>query len=399
MALEHKHQQRSEDEEHPQPSVLTILTEIIVEILCRLPVESVLRCKSVCKSWYSLISDPHFVKSHLAISTTNINRHRLIYSTRTCDMSRYSQNVTCQPVIKIKACNHHDLLYDNSIKGLLELDYPLSVLPNYVDIVGSCNGLLCMDAEGDVRFIWNPSTRKANRLPPSGYIHARPDWHVRLGFGYQESTGDYKVVELSFNNKDKRETFVKIYSSKSGNWKNIGVCPHRYLFYDGFGKFCNGALHWVASKDDGSSSYSWLIVSLDLAKETYGEVLQPVYDAGDKELALGSLKEWLCVFCDYRGIRADVWVMKVYGVKDSWTKLVSVPYSTDPQMERFLMPLCISSDGQCLLKSAGEIYIVYDSKNSSYSEIQSLELFGCREACTLVESLVSPMPAVDLGDI
>ncbi|XP_076948104.1 F-box/kelch-repeat protein At3g23880-like [Bidens hawaiensis] len=398
MALEHKHQ-RSEDEEDPQPSVLTILTEIIVEILLRLPVESVLRCKSVCKSWYSLISDPHFVKSHLATSATNINSHRLIYSTRSCDMSRYSQNVTCQPILKIKACNLHNLLYDNSIKSLLELDYPLRVLPNYVYIVGSCNGLLCMmDAEMGVRFIWNPSTRKANQLPPSGYINTRPDWHVRLGFGYQESTGDYKVVELSFNNKDKRETFVKIYSLKSGNWKNIGVCPHRYSFYDGFGKFCNGALHWVASKDDGSSSYSWLIVSLDLAKETYGEVLQPVYEEGDKDLALGSLKEWLCVLCDYRGIRADVWVMKVYGVKDSWTKLVSIPYSTDPWMEPFLMPLCISSDGKCLLKFEFGIIIVYDYKNSSYSEIQGLE-FGVREACTLVESLVSPMPAVDLGDI
>ncbi|WOG85479.1 hypothetical protein DCAR_0104668 [Daucus carota subsp. sativus] len=34
------------------------------EILSRLPIESVSRFKSVCKSWLSLFSDPHFVKQH-----------------------------------------------------------------------------------------------------------------------------------------------------------------------------------------------------------------------------------------------------------------------------------------------------------------------------------------------
>ena len=35
------------------------------EILLRLDAEDLLRCKSVCKSWYSFISSPYFVKAHL----------------------------------------------------------------------------------------------------------------------------------------------------------------------------------------------------------------------------------------------------------------------------------------------------------------------------------------------
>nr|GFA55910.1 F-box associated interaction domain-containing protein [Tanacetum cinerariifolium] len=53
------------------------------------------------------------------------------------------------------------------------------------------------------------------------------------------------------------------------------------------------------------------IVSLDLANETYGEVLQPVYyGKGAMGLHLRVLGEWLCVLSDYCGNHTDVWVMK-----------------------------------------------------------------------------------------
>ncbi|XP_076891823.1 F-box/kelch-repeat protein At3g23880-like [Bidens hawaiensis] len=393
MALEHKHQ-RSEVEEDPQSSVLMLFTEIIVQILLKLPVDSLLRCKSVCKSWYSLISDPHFVKSHLAISTTNINRHRLIYSTNS---KGYSRSIRTPKIIKFKTCSLRDVMYGNSINAL-ELDYPSEHPFRNVWVGGSCNGLLCMNVGNGVLFIWNPSTRNSYRLPPSGCDKMQIGYVV-YGFGYQQSTDDYKVVELSCYETDsiKHETLFKIYSLKSGNWKKVGVYPHRYSFF-GSGNYCNGVLHWAAMKDFASSSYTWFILSLDLATETFGEVLQPVYDEGDKELALGSLKEWLCVLCNYRGIRTDVWVMKVYGVADSWTKLVSIPCLTDPGRDRLFMPLCISNDdGKFLLKFGWTKLIVYDSKNNSFSEIQNSD--RCLEACTFVESLVSPMPTAGLGDI
>ncbi|KAI3823016.1 hypothetical protein L1987_10619 [Smallanthus sonchifolius] len=353
--------------------VPSLLQEIIVEILSRLPVESLLRCRSVCKLWYSLISDPHFVKSHLNLSTCNTlyAHHRLIFST--------------VPKINLKSCSLYDVMYDNSVNAL-ELDYPLKHPRKSVWMVGSCNGLLCIAIEEDTLFIWNPSTRKSNRLPYCGR-KAQPGCYVLYGFGYEECTDDYRVVEIScvFKEGAKYDTVVRIYSLKNGNWKKIGAFPHG-IPLDDSGKFSNGALHWAASKDFGSS-YSWMIVSLDLAKETYGEILQPVYAEGDKDLTLGALGECLCVLCNYRGIRAELWVMKVYGVKDSWTKLVSIPYLTDPGRDQFSVPFCISNDGKLLLQFGSKL-IVYDSKNSSSSEIQNFD--ECLEACTFVESLVSP---------
>ncbi|XP_076948076.1 F-box/kelch-repeat protein At3g23880-like [Bidens hawaiensis] len=335
-------------EDEDPPSVVTFPTEIIVEFLLRLPVKSVLRCKSVCKSWYSLISDPQFVKSHLAMSTTNnyYRQHRLVFSTERNIINVDNSSIfSTNQGTRIESCNLDDVMHDNCVNNALELDYPFKHLSKRVSIVGSCNGLICIDVDKDVLYIWNPSTRKSYRLPPTGTYRTHPGFYVLHGFGYIASTDDYKVVELSNCFWNQRKTFVKIYSLKGGNWKNAFL--HGFQFHVDYGKLCNGALHWAASR---SSSYPWTIVSFDLGNETCGEVLQPVYDAGRKDLRLGSLKEWLCVLCSYRGISADVWVMKDYGVKDSWTKLVFIPYFSHPLMDQRLMPLCISNNGKLLLQ-------------------------------------------------
>ncbi|XP_076891847.1 F-box protein CPR1-like [Bidens hawaiensis] len=201
MALEHKHQRSEEEEEDPQSSVLMLFTEIAVEILLKLPVESLLRCKSVCKS---LISDPQFVNSHLAMSTRSNNQyahHRLAFSTM------WGRGTV------LKSCPLYDSLYDKSVNAL-KLDFPFKRACDSVWIEGSCNGLLFLAVEADL-FIWNPSTRKSIRLPPSGY-KKQPGYAV-YGFGYQQSNDDYKLVELSSEYDDKCDTtFVKIYSLKTG---------------------------------------------------------------------------------------------------------------------------------------------------------------------------------------
>ena len=66
---------------------IVITEDIVFEILLRVPVRSLLICKCVCKFWYSLISDQHFIKSHLKLSTIKshtdkspLTRNKLIIS-------------------------------------------------------------------------------------------------------------------------------------------------------------------------------------------------------------------------------------------------------------------------------------------------------------------------------
>ncbi|XP_076948101.1 F-box/kelch-repeat protein At3g23880-like [Bidens hawaiensis] len=357
------------------------LPEIIVQILLKLPVESLLRCKSVCKSWYSLISDPQFVKSHLAMPAGNLNRHQLVFTTG--------------PEI-MKRCNLSDVFFNLSI-NVSDIYYsPKHIRRINVRFVGSCNGLVCINDGGFGLSISNPSTRKFNILPNCEHQFRGRFWIFIYGFGYDASTDNYKVVKLSCNLKDTTncETFVRIYSLKDGSWKEFYGFPQGFRCY-GFGKFSNGALHWSARNESQLST----ILSLDLATETFREILLPPYDASDRDVKLGSLGEWLCGICIYPGIRADLWVMKDYGVKESWAKLVSIPYfrGAYPWMDLNSVPLCISNDGKYLLEFGWKKFIVYDSKNNSFSEVQNLDRYY--DTCTSVESLVSPMPATSVLEI
>nr|XP_043629743.1 F-box/kelch-repeat protein At3g23880-like [Erigeron canadensis] len=230
----------------------------------------------------------------------------------------------------------------------------------------------------DILFIWNPSTRISTTFV------APPSWRCKkvYGFAYDKATNDYKVVAVSINEKKS----VKIYSLKTGNWKHIGDFPQGYLL-NVSGVFLNGYLHWMATHRGATRlNYPCTIVSLNLANETYGEVSQPVYDEDDKVLTLGALGEWLCVFCNYRLVtRADISVMKVYGVQDSWTKLVSVSYPFNFDSPHYLS-FFISNDGTILLQSRWDLVVCYSNHGSS-SKIKYFD--RCDYATTFVESLVS----------
>ncbi|GJX10558.1 hypothetical protein Tco_0200417 [Tanacetum coccineum] len=90
-------------------------------------------------------------------------------------------------------------------------------------------------------------------------------------FRDDESTDDYKIVELAKIYLQTHPYYIikgRIYSLKTGKWKNL------------------------VARDESSTQR---IVSLDLAKEAYGEVLQYEHDEDvTKLITLGVLGECLC---------------------------------------------------------------------------------------------------------
>ncbi|XVF64998.1 hypothetical protein PTKIN_Ptkin09bG0211500 [Pterospermum kingtungense] len=169
------------------------------------------------------------------------------------------------------------------------------------------------------------------------------DSEIVYGFGFDASQDDYKVVrvfcyqskfEADLDFADCYESIVQVCSLRTSCWKRIQDFPFGFPCFDS-GKYVDGCLNWPVLKGRPGSS-SWIIVSLDLARDTYKEVLQPSYGDGGDEKTLGMLDICLSVLCNYGRLYADFWVMREYGKRESWTKLVTVPYIQDPVPEYVL---------------------------------------------------------------
>ncbi|KAM3222769.1 hypothetical protein P3L10_022039 [Capsicum annuum] len=156
------------------PTNLYWPTEIVTEILSRLPVKSLLRFKSVLKSWSSLICNPEFTKYHLSLSANN-NKDYTNHSV----MWRVSQ-----PEFNLKEC---------TIMEETNLDYHMKNFGTSCVIEDSVNGLICLVNEAKELFLWNPALREYKKFPDFR-TKLKDDGHCTYGFEYDDIHDDYKVV-------------------------------------------------------------------------------------------------------------------------------------------------------------------------------------------------------------
>ncbi|XP_059304733.1 F-box/kelch-repeat protein At3g23880-like [Lycium ferocissimum] len=363
--------------------------ELITEILLNLPVKSLLKFRCVSKSWLSLISSPKFIKTHLSICANNkaCTHHRLILS-------------LVQPVYKrsliydLMDCSLSTLLYDSVTKAF-DLDYPMKDPQKSFEVVGSVNGLICFTIEQQDLFLWNPSIRKIKKLPD--FIpKLNFGYSIMHGFGYDEVHDDYKVVAVSgassYDISHQVEVEVKIYSVNSDSWRSIHDFNTGWKFIR-WGMFVNGKLHWAGTTSEKFDSYNgWDIQSIDLADGKLGKVDKPCYGEGDfdLEMCLGVLGSDLSVFCSYQRTQTDVWVMKEYGIKESWTKMCIIKYPNDIVGSLLYAPFCMSSEGEILLE-VGSTFIIYNPKDDSirYPKVTNCDSFYWKN--TYIESLVWPI--------
>lgn len=348
--------------------------EIIQDILLRLPVKSLLKSRCVSKSWLSLISSPQFVKTHLKLSAENADyaNHRIIFT-------------FTNPCFNLKQCSVSSLMFKPRTVTS-NIDYPNKSPYKAVWVVGSCNGIICVAIDEKDIFLWNPSTRKSKELPPVG-VEMKQGFYYMWGFGFSESDDDYKVVGVfcAYGNGCVLESMVMIYSLRTDSWKRIEDFSCGIPF-DDTGRFASGKLHFAATSTVEFNS-RWNIVSLDLKSEAYGTVEQPDYGESCSSSSLGLLGGCLSVLCDYQNTRADVWVMKEYGVKESWTRVASIPYFNDHERFLYSNPLLIMPNGEILLVFRTRL-VVYNPKDNCFRRPRISNFHSSLEVDIYFESLV-----------
>ncbi|KAL3506367.1 hypothetical protein ACH5RR_031749 [Cinchona calisaya] len=354
--------------------------EIIIEILSRLPVRSLVKFRCVSKSWSSIISSPSFIKTHLKISSNSRK-----YANKSLVFGH-----TNSPS-KLYTCYLYSILSENSTANTMEIDPPLRMQGHQLSFVGCCNGLVCILNSRDILVLWNPSTRKSKQLPysPNHGNHG----YFAYGFGYDESHDDYKVVEIcnicyqpfSF------ETPVNVYSLVTNSWRRIQdylgpfVSPRSCVFM-------NNALHWPVARSN-HDKVTRSILSFNMAEETYQQI--PVFKLENRYFgwSIGILEECL-VTCEYCEFWTEVWALKEYGVKESWTKLFTIPLS----FEDTILPLLVIENSGIVVK-CGLGIMLYNSqdKSAKHWELPALGNSLKTAAATYIESLVSPDTEDELG--
>ncbi|GMI96160.1 hypothetical protein like AT3G23880 [Hibiscus trionum] len=329
--------------------------EIVVEILSYLPVKSLLRFTCVSKSWKTLKSDPCFIKKHLK-TDPKFSKKRLLIS---------SGSVQIQGIV---SCSLNAIFDDPIVTATTFED-----LPQW--FVGSCNGLVCIAIGRDAVILVNPTLGVSKMLPDFGFKKSWNSYcYTVFGFGFDASVDDYKVVRIRcypirpFEDGYNYESIFEVYSLRTNCWRMILEFPFRIPFRTA-AKHVNGSLNWPLFNQPG-----WFldtIISLDLAEETCKEVPQPCYGDRASKRSLGVLDGCLCVLCHYGRSYTDVWVMKEYGKRESWTKLVTITYMgvsmyPNKYYECFVAPLFVSRSGEILLQFGMELFI-YNPKQKEFS--------------------------------
>ena len=365
---------------------------IVEIILLRLPVKFLIRCKSVCKAWQSLISDPYFIKTHLKLPETQARSRFCIID----EIRRHGINTNNSTAIVrgafTKDCDAFSSDDVVTAGESMDLDY-ISDYKNFnfaycIRLFSSCDGLLCIvDASGKI-VIWNPSTRQHHQLPPNPNPHLL-EFLTCCGFGYDSSSDDYKVIVVYTFRYINEETLVDVFSLKSNKWKNIEEIHHTTVGTRD-STVLRGALHWLNS----STSYDGIrklklykITAFDFEKEEFREMSIP---NNDRRFDLTVVGGCLCLYKGY----VEMWVMKEYGIDTSWTKIISPFYNILRSGINILeCNLLQTLNDKHLLLVSHRRLMLCDHRENTYKNIMCYDGDRLGNNATIYnETLVSPHP-------
>ncbi|KAF5764856.1 putative F-box domain-containing protein [Helianthus annuus] len=296
--------------------------ELQSEIMKRFPAKSLIRFRSVCKAWKSLIESSDFIthysgQQHLIVRSLNsseTNYVSIVDDDHTFPHQKVS--VTFPPLLKN---------------------------PKDPSIIRSSHGLLCFYDSyppGGRAVIWNPSIRKSVvvDVPPSGnYVR------TVVGFGVCHQTMDPKILKIT-RTTSLSPWQTEVFTLSTRAWRSLssGDFPRKSICMYWSQVVVDGCLYWLARDSitvDGKVTTYDLIISFDLTSEEFGEVNLPFRLAHPHcNLFMYKLRESLVVIKLSPKVHKQahhVWMLEKDGVTKSFIKLytitsqspdISIPY-------------------------------------------------------------------------
>ncbi|XP_059664250.1 F-box protein At5g07610-like [Cornus florida] len=259
--------------------------DLVVEILLRLPSKSLIRFKSVSKSWFSLISSHRF---SLLLCQLQHQRHPkisgLFFTCRSRTEIKYIPLMDSSCNSNGGECKSPAQFPDFSAGGDSCNDFSGGgdryryIYGMVTPIVDSCNGFLfcCFTKRGRYSYhIYNPSTKKFTTLPWPFFRTTFSAELAYLAFDPLKSP-HYKVVYLQrLPSEDKLVNLyqIHIYSSKTNEWWRPFDDPFSAptVDFENSGVYCNGSIHWISICAGQTSIY------FDVEQERLCPMLSPPF--------------------------------------------------------------------------------------------------------------------------
>ncbi|XP_074276841.1 F-box/kelch-repeat protein At3g23880-like [Silene latifolia] len=311
--------------------------DLIEEIIIRMPVKSILRCKALSKHYYSLICSQCFILRHLRLGKLNNNKlfdrsflSPMLGSVHLFERGRHPKVLERIPCI---------------VEGSSNVDGHYHKIQS---ICGPVDGLYCvMETNNNPSrrriAVWNPATREHFILPTD-------DLCIRaFGFGHDCNKNNYKVViiYLLISDMFDKKLYFYIFDVSEGERRNYEECLSLdpWIIESDVGVFSRGGCHWVCPPSlRGNNTASgfdtgYTILAFDMSKETHRIFPVPGGVVDENEWSTNSivtLNGCLALIntqgMDMEGRSScfNVWVMEEYGVTESWMLLyrVSLPPGT-----------------------------------------------------------------------
>ncbi|KAI3898486.1 hypothetical protein MKX03_011430 [Papaver bracteatum] len=367
--------------------------DIIENIVTRLPVRSISRFRCVSKNWYHLFRNPNFIKNHLNHANL-MNRFNIL-------VCNYGGDIDDTPIESYLSTIDNDLLSSSPstssqyLGHARNIDYPFMSLENMPMIIGSSNGLVCIQPCSDDIWIWNLATGEYKPVPkPSDSEH----YYTFYGFGFDCKNDDYKVLRI-VGCQESEVSEARLYSLASNSWKELGVVPYNFSKIVTRGLLLNGVLHWVATVHRNGCKSS-VTVCFNVSDETFHDVpLSNNISMGDRFLSdLGIWDGKLCLvrinhmedpyICQHHNDHVDVWTM----MDNKWSKhLVITAQITDMHYGR---PVQTLQNGEILFEGGPmeEVHTGLMAYDPTLERARALRIHGFPEVAgvdTYIDTLVA----------
>ncbi|XP_056694024.1 F-box protein At1g49990-like [Spinacia oleracea] len=235
---------------------------LLIEILKRLPCQFVLRSKTVCKRWLSLVSDPFFIRCFVHHHQHDVNHsppftlvHQFYY---------WHHHVTETACRKIHAVSEHPILQTREF--FLDFlpcfqhpdPWPIRIVASHGDLV------VCHDnklySHQSKYYVCNLLTKQWRALPPIPGRHVEDDMAIGLvlyGDEYDLPMVSYKVVRILKLGSRSSHLISEIFSSDTGEWTESSLpCPpsiRRFWQFRTSAVTVNNALHWIINGNNGET--------------------------------------------------------------------------------------------------------------------------------------------------